>query len=90
MTLNKKLIDVISEIEEDHNNKLFNDSIYHIKINEAMKNKSNEGIFVIIKASDGSRYNNIVNIIDEMKICNMVNYAIVDITKEEEKILASI
>jgi biopolymer transport protein ExbD len=89
MELNKKLIDKISEIEADFSKGLFNDSIYQQRINDVKKERDNEGVFVIIKAADDSKYENLVWLIDEMKICNMVNYSIVDITKEEEKIIAS-
>jgi biopolymer transport protein ExbD len=90
MELNKRLIDVVSEIEDDYVNNRINDSIYHLKLNAAMKEKDNEGIYVIIKATDGAKYENIVTIIDEMKICSAVNYSIIDITKEEEKVLATL
>lgn len=88
MDLNTKLIDKISEIEADFTNRKITEKEYHDKINQAKKDRSNEGVNVIIKASDKARYENIVSIIDEMKICNMVNYTIVDITPEEENLFA--
>jgi len=39
-----------------------------------------DGLIVIIKADDYSRYGNLVDILDEMNICNIGRYAIVDIT----------
>ena len=89
MDLNQSLIDKISDIEHDYENKIINDAIYKKSINDAKHNKDNEGIFVIIKASDEAKYENLVLLLDEMKICDVVNYAIVDITKEEEKVLAA-
>lgn len=88
MDLNTKLIDKISEIEADFTKGKITEKEYHDKINQAKKDRSNEGVNVIIKASDKARYENIVSIIDEMKICNMVNYTIVDITPEEENLFA--
>jgi hypothetical protein len=38
---------------------------------------------VLIKADDGSTYKNLVDILDEMAICNVGRYAIVDITTSE-------
>jgi biopolymer transport protein ExbD len=90
MDLNQPLIDKIAAIEADYKNKLFNDSIYQLKINEEKKKRDNHGIFVIIKATDEARYENLVLLLDEMKICDVVNYAIVDITKEEEKLMATL
>lgn len=43
-----------------------------------------KGLIVLIKASKESNYKNLVDILDEMAICKVPTYAIVDITKEEE------
>lgn len=88
MDLNQKLINKISEIEDDFTNKRIDETTYKARLNEARKTRDNNGIFAIIKATDEAPLQSIVSIIDEMKVCNVVNYAIVDITKEEEKILA--
>ncbi len=88
--LNKKLIDKISEIEDDFTAGIINEKEYNERINKAKKEKSNDGVNVIIKASDKARYENLVYILDEMKICSMVNYSIVDISPEEEKLFASL
>jgi biopolymer transport protein ExbD len=88
MDANQPLIQKISEIEDDYTHHHINDSVYHQRINAEKKNRNNEGIFVIIKATDEASYESIVLLLDEMKICNVVNYAIVDITKEEEKLLS--
>ena len=42
-----------------------------------------KGLIVLIKADDGSTYKNLVDILDEMAICNVGRYAIVDITPSE-------
>ncbi len=42
------------------------------------------GPIVLIKAYKDSRYANVVDIIDEMAICNIIRYAIVDINYVEE------
>ena len=86
---NQTLYNAVSKIEADYADKMFNDSIYFIKINQAKKDKTNEGVNVIIKSTDDASYRNLVYILDEMEICNVVNYSIVDITQEEETILNS-
>lgn len=48
---------------------------------------SKKGLIVLIKPSDKSKYNNFVDILDEMKIVNIQSYAVVDITKEDIEIL---
>ncbi len=42
-----------------------------------------KGLIVLIKASKKSTYKNLVDILDEMAICKVPTYAIVDMTKEE-------
>lgn len=42
---------------------------------------------VIIKATDGSNYKNLVDILDEMAICNIASYAIVDITDYDKGLI---
>jgi biopolymer transport protein ExbD len=42
---------------------------------------------VIIKATDGAKYGNLVNILDEMAICNIGRYAIVDISDYDKELL---
>lgn len=49
-----------------------------------------QGISVIIKPSKKSKYGNLVDILDEMKITGINSYAIVnEFTPEETKLLAS-
>jgi biopolymer transport protein ExbD len=44
------------------------------------KNASIKDLVVIIKPSDEATYRNVVDILDEMNICNIKRYALVDIT----------
>jgi biopolymer transport protein ExbD len=60
--------------------KTFRDNVAAIK---AFK----DGLIVIIKANDDSKYKNLVDILDEMNICNIGRYAIVDITPMEVDML---
>jgi biopolymer transport protein ExbD len=50
-------------------------------------NDAKKGPVVLIKATDKSKYKNMVDIMDEMAITNIAVYAIVDMTKEEQKLL---
>lgn len=49
-----------------------------------------DALVVVIKASDKSRYNNLVDILDEMLICNIGRYAVVDITPPEVEMLKTV
>jgi biopolymer transport protein ExbD len=46
------------------------------------------GPIVLIKATDKVKYKNIVDIMDEMAICNVARYSLVDMNSFEEKLLA--
>ncbi|KAF2513949.1 ExbD/TolR family protein [Flavobacterium foetidum] len=56
----------------------------------AQLGKPGKGTTVIIKPSKKSNYGNLVEILDEMKICGINSYSIVDyFTPEEYKLMAS-
>lgn len=63
-----------------------------VSVNEYCKTKPNykegDGLIVIIKPSKKSTYRNLVDILDEMAICKVPTYAIVnEITPEEMKLV---
>lgn len=47
------------------------------------KSERNPLLMVLIKSSDESRFENIVDILDEMEITHMTRYAIVDFTEDD-------
>jgi biopolymer transport protein ExbD len=52
-----------------------------------MKKEDMKGPIVLIKADDKAKYKDVVNIIDEMAICNIASYAVVDINSIELEML---
>ena len=54
-----------------------------------MKKEDQKGPIVLIKADDKAKYKDMVDIIDEMAICNIASYAVVDMTKTEQDMLLS-
>jgi biopolymer transport protein ExbD len=58
-----------------------------LQLIHASKKKDTLGPIVMIKASNGAKYGNIVDVIDEMEICNIARYAIVDPSEYEMKLL---
>ncbi|MES2382562.1 MAG: biopolymer transporter ExbD [Bacteroidota bacterium] len=48
-----------------------------------------DGLIVVIKADDNAKFKNIVDILDEMLICNIGRYAIVDISDPEKDLIKS-
>jgi biopolymer transport protein ExbD len=58
------------------------DSTLNRKIKE-LKRADHKAPIILIKADDKAKYKNIVDIIDEMAICNVASYAVVDISPVE-------
>lgn len=54
---------------------------------KTMKKNDKQGPIVLIKADEKAKYKDMVNIIDEMAICNVASYAVVDIAPIETKML---
>ena len=44
-------------------------------------------LYVFIKASDQSRYQNMIDVLDEVMITNVVNYALVDLGPEDKELI---
>jgi len=54
---------------------------------KSLKKDDDFGPLVMIKADSSAKYKNIVDIIDEMAICNVARYAIVDMNEFETKLI---
>lgn len=67
--------------------KISQDSL--IGLIKQFKKKDKKGPIVMIKADKKAKYKNIVDVIDEMAICNIARYALVDMNIYEEKMLAA-
>jgi biopolymer transport protein ExbD len=52
-----------------------------------LKKEDQKGPIVLIKADDKTKYKDMVDIIDEMAICNIASYAVVDLTPTEIEML---
>jgi biopolymer transport protein ExbD len=52
------------------------------------KKQEIKNMFVVIKATDHSKYQNMVDILDELLINDIVNYAIVDMTPTDQELIA--
>ena len=77
--------------------KLVDDSVKKglIKYNEeeikqhkaAVKAAEKKGLIVLIKPDDKAKYKNLVDILDEMLVCNIGRYAIVDLSDSEKELI---
>lgn len=64
------------------------DSVANRRIRD-FKKEDKKGPIILIKADDKTKYKDIVDIIDEMAICSIASYAIVDMTSVEREMLTT-
>lgn len=86
--LRNNRLDSIPIYKEMLNKNTINEDKYKSYVSD-IKNDKN-ALIVVIKASDHSKYNNLVDILDEMLICNIGRYAVVDITQPEIDMLKTV
>jgi biopolymer transport protein ExbD len=84
---NKPTIDAINLLEEKYKKKEIADTTYkRLAIHEkGLK----EALTVLIKADDKAVYKEVIDAIDELNVCNVGKYAIVDIMQEELDLINS-
>lgn len=87
---NQTVYDMISKLEEDVKAGKLDEKEFKKKVVEIKKDRNNRGLIVIIKAEDDASYENVVNIMDEMQICNVASFALVDIAPEEESLISTL
>lgn len=75
---NIEVMKQVTELRKEKANKKVDEETFKKRLSEYRSSKS--APIVVIKATDESNYENLVDILDEMQICNIGRYAIVDIT----------
>jgi len=75
---NAEVMNNVNQLKLDKAAKKVSEEDYLKKLSEYRASKGAPTI--MIKAADDSNYKNLVDILDEMNICNVARYAIVDIT----------
>ena len=58
------------------------------KIKELKKTVDPKAPIILIKADEKAKYKNLVDIIDEMAICTIANYAVVDMSDIEKQMIS--
>jgi biopolymer transport protein ExbD len=84
----KKNYDVmvkVSGLKAKKDAKQISEEEFEKQKNEIMADKT--APIVIIKATDTANYGNLVNVLDEMAICNIGRYAIIDISPYDKELL---
>ena len=86
--LRNPMLDSITTYKKMLNEGAINEEKYRGYVNNIKAYK--DGLIVVIKAADNSKYKNMIDILDEMLICNIGRYAIVDITEVEIEMLKTV
>jgi biopolymer transport protein ExbD len=90
---NKETIDIIKGLEEKRLKKEIADTTYQRLAIQAQGRKAQPekglkaALTVLIKTDDKATYKNVVDVIDEIKVCNIGIYAIVDMMPKELELL---
>jgi biopolymer transport protein ExbD len=79
------IVDSIKIYKQQLNYGQITEDVYRANVSRIKAYK--DGLIVIIKAADDSKYKNMIDILDEMLICNIGRYAVVDITDIELDLL---
>jgi biopolymer transport protein ExbD len=85
---NKIVFKAVTELREKviKGEEVMADSTLARKVKEIKKSDKNAPI-ILIKADEKAKYKNLVDIIDEMAICTVANYAVVDISDTEKQMI---
>ena len=82
---NKPTVDAIKKLEEQLVKKEIADTTYkRLAVGEKGKK---EALTVLIKADDKAVYKNIIDVIDELNVCNIGKYAVVDMMPKELELI---
>ena len=84
---NKPTVDAIKTLEDRYKKRELADTTFKRLVNNEKGLK--EALTVLIKADDKAIYKNIIDVIDELNICNVGKYAIVDIAQGELDLLSN-
>lgn len=75
---NALIVSKINNLKKELYNKRISEKEFSTQLAEIKKSK--DGLIVVIKPSKNSNFENLVNTLDEMQICGIDKYTIVDIT----------
>lgn len=83
---NYQVMTKVRELKVEQDSKKLSDKAFEKRKDEIISDK--KAPIVIIKGTDESSYKSLIDILDEMAICNIGRYAIVDITPFDLELLA--
>ena len=83
---NYEVLTKIRDLKNEKEKKKLSEAEFEKKMGEIRKEKS--GPIVLIKANDDTLYRNLIDALDEMAICNIDRYALVDIDPFDLELIA--
>lgn len=81
----KPTLDAIATLEERYKKKEIADTTFKRLVN--LEKGSKEALTVLIKADDKAIYKNVIDLIDELNVCLVGKYAVVDVMPTELELL---
>lgn len=84
-TKNKQIVDQVNQLNIQKKNKQISDDEYNKAVKQAKRD--NKGAIAIIKPTEGAVYQNLIDILDEMAICSVGQYSVIDITDGDNFLL---
>jgi len=85
---NYEVMTKIRDLKNEKEKKHLSEAEFEKKMGEIRKGKT--GPIVLIKASDDSVYRNLIDALDEMAICNIDRYAVVDMAPYDLELIAKL
>ncbi len=85
---NASIISKVNDLKQKFYKKEINENALKAQIEEIKKSK--EGLNVVIKATKDSNYKNLVDALDEMQICGVDKYAIVDLQEGDNFLIENL
>ncbi len=82
---NKKVVEAMKELKQKKLESKINDADFDTQLKEIKEDKS--APVIMIKATDAASYMNLIDALDEMQICNISTYAILDMSEGDNFVL---
>lgn len=85
---NQLVVQKMRELKDKKKNLEISEEEFNRQATEIKKDKSSP--IVMIKATDDSNYRNLIDALDEMQICNISKYAIIDMTDADDFLIENL
>lgn len=82
---NRHIVEQVNELTKKKNAKEISEDVYKEALSEIKKQK--EGVVAMIKPTEEAIYKNLVDVLDEMAICSVARYAVIDMTEGDDFLL---